>query len=100
MKIIYIADDGTQFDNRIDCEEYEQRSFEEEINIKIFDYQNYLIPSSQIAIDYDYVYKIIIFDMKDLEDIKRIQQYYGFYPDVNSIGTWIYNEDNQCWIKI
>ena len=76
----YVAFDGTKFDDEFDCLDYE-------FTLQMYDINGY-----------SDVHRIIVADEKDLEDIKHVYEYSGIYIGVNSIGTWVYDEDEDNWI--
>ena len=91
MTIIYIAFDGTQFENESECESYEWKhvhplldciEFYDENGIRIFNYFSEDV--------YNKVEKIIIKDEPSLVELQNLAEYTGFcsYEDITSIGTW------------
>ena len=91
MKIVYIADDGVMFDNQYDCEKYEFDKFIKTINIKVYDDKRHRLQNIHTEDTHNKSYRVIIANEKDLTDMKRIQNWTGFYCYIDSIGTWIYD---------
>jgi len=94
-KIIYVSDDGEEFETREECESYEKVINE--------------FPDCIIAIGkdgerimetrkYDDVYKLIIKDGAD-ETLEFLLDYYGCFYGVNESGCWFYSEEEDSWVK-
>lgn len=93
MKVIFIADDGTEFDDEWDCKDYEFRKSLDLDSIELYDkYGTRYDPLSGTG--YDKVIKIIVKTEKAVSDLNKIAKYTGFilYEDVNSVGTWMFKE--------
>ena len=94
MKILYIADDGTQFDDEWDCRDYEFRKELDLDDIEMYDKDgNHLDPMTEEA--YDTVMRIVIKTEKAAEDLAKIEKYTGFiaYADVDTPGVWVYDDE-------
>lgn len=93
MKVLYIADDGTQFDDEWDCKDYEFRKNLDLDDIEMHDKDsNRLDPMTEET--YDTVMRIVIKTEKAVEDLAKIEKYTGFiaYADVNAPGVWVYDQ--------
>ena len=105
MKIIYEADDGTRFDDRFDCEFYEESKHHHHLKDVTF----YDEEGKQYNIDgngyddwiddriYYGCYGIDIHNDEELEDVIWLGKYTGwceFYEFFNEPGHWIRKEDN------
>ena len=99
MKIVYVSDDGLSFDNQFDCEKHEFDVFMKTIKIKVYDQKRHRLDNISESETYNESYRVVIADEKDLSDIKRIYNWTGYYCDIDSIGTWIYNEDKNRFIR-
>ena len=91
MKIVYVSDDGLSFDNQFDCEKHEFALFMQNVCIKVFDKRKHILANIDSDDTHNNSYKVVIANTKDLNDMKRIQNWTGYYCDIDSIGTWIYN---------
>ena len=113
MKIIYEADDGTRFDNRFDCEFYEESKRHHHLKDVTF-YDEEGKPYSIDGNGYDdwvddriyyECYGIDIHNDEELEDVIWLGKYTGwceFYEFFNEPGHWIRKEDemsNGYWEK-
>lgn len=93
MRTVFIADDGTVFDDEWDCQDYEFRKSIDFESIEIYDqYRTRYDPLSEDG--YNKAVKIIVKTEKAVSDLNKIAKYTGFilYEDVNSVGTWIFKE--------
>lgn len=95
MRVLFIADDGTAFNDEWDCKDYEFRKSLDLDSMELYDkYGTRCDPLSES--DYNKVVKIIVETEKAVSDLNKIAKYTGFvlYEDVNSVGTWIFREHN------
>lgn len=93
MRTVFIADDGTEFDDEWDCKDYEFRKSLDFEGIEMYDkYGTRYDPYSERG--YNKVVKIIVKTERAVSDLNKIAKYTGFvlYEDVNSVGTWIFKE--------
>jgi len=98
MTVIYVADDGTQFDDKYNCldHEFELRIDNGAKQITIFDEKDRRVYTSLTSEDtYDNADKIIVTGMTGVNTLQEISDYTGFigYEDINEPGTWVYNKD-------
>ena len=95
MKIIYIADDGKQFNNEFDCEHYEWLLNHPNLKyIKIYDEKDELIEDVLSDDAYNYAQKIIVptdLAAKELQDW-AVYAGYCYFEHITTAGTWIYEE--------
>lgn len=103
MKIIYVADDGTQFDNQFECENYEWKINHFNLDkIHFFDKDNNEL--DDVFSEYTYINsnKIIVETIdavKDLQDLGRIM---GFclYEYIDDMGEWEFDPFEKAFVKI
>lgn len=92
MKMLYVADDGTQFENEWKCIDYEWRLAHPQLNeIKFLDAAGEPILSSPFEdITYNDTETVIVPSETALQTLQELADYTGFceYNDINSIGTW------------
>lgn len=110
MKTLYIADDGTEFDNEFDCENYEEiETHKEVLDIDFFDINDNPIEMTKDTVfddrNYFNVYRIVIHSEKELSALNWLAEYCGwceFEPEyIDSVGTWIYDDsDDGSWQRI
>lgn len=94
MRVIYIADDGTQFDNMFKCEDYEWRLNHPGSNdIHMYDADGNEL--SEIITDKTYhsVEVVVAESEEALDALKELADYTGYccYYDITSVGKWRFN---------
>ena len=103
MKIIYIADDGTQFDNEWDCEAYEWRLNHPHLkDILIYDKDGNRFEDNFSEDAYNYSTKIVITNSDTLQAVQDLGSYTGYcaYESIDSIGEWIFDEKKGEFVKV
>ena len=95
---IYMADDDTQFNNKHDCLKHELETRLNTSPLKI--YKDDIILSDLMSTKtYQESTKVEIPDKAALKDMLYLQHFTGFYYDIDSVGTWSYDNDNGKWNK-
>ena len=96
MRIVYIADDGTQFDDEWDCRDYEFRKTLDLCDIEVYDENGLRLMDVFDEDAYNKAVKVVAKTEKAVSDLHKIVDYTGFvvYGDIDSPGTWIF-EDNK-----
>lgn len=97
---IYKANDGTQFDNEFDCELYELNKLIMENPLKIYGDHNKRLKNPASSSTWGDAKRVIINTEKELETMKAIQEWTGYYYDINSIGTWKWSNIRETFIKV
>lgn len=101
---IYEAEDGRQFDDAVECEEYEIRLEAEKTPLKVYGKHNKRIHDIWNNEAYNQSYKIVIPSTEALGMLDRLQKFYGFYSNIpinsDGLGTWKYNDKNDDWEKV
>ena len=98
MKIVYYADDGTEFNDRAECEEYENEQANARKNFKSHLYDE---DGDEIFLDkIDEGGTIGFFDIKTQEDLQLLMEELAdkrglTMPD--DTGRWFYNYDTDRW---
>lgn len=103
MKIIYIADDGTQFDNEFDCEAYEWRLNHPHLkDIILLDKDGNRFEDAFSEEAYNYSEKIIITSYEALKDLQDLEDYTGYccYADINEVGEWRFDKAKERFVMI
>lgn len=103
MTVIYIADDGTQFNNEWDCEAYEWKLNHPHIkDILIFDKNGNKFEDNLSEDAYNYSTKIVISNEDTLRTIQDIASYTGYcaYESIDSIGEWTYDDKKDAFVKV
>lgn len=106
MKIIFVADDGTWFDDEYECETYEIKiklQHNDFDDIEFYDKDNNRIIISNIFDDniYNLTYKVIIKSEEQFNDFSFLCRYCGWLEmeDIDSPGIWEYIDDTHSEIK-
>lgn len=98
MKILYIADDGTQFEDEWECTDYEWRLAHPHLKeIKFLNAAGELLPSDPLEdITYNNTETVIVPNKEALQELRDLTDYAGFceYSDIDSIGTWKHCSDS------
>lgn len=93
MKVIYVADDGKQFDDKYDCIDYEfnLRVTEGMDQITIVDENGSWVRTPLTSEDtYNSANEIIVTGMTGVRTLQEISDYTGFtaYEDIDVPGVW------------
>lgn len=94
MRIIYIADDGTQFDDEYECKDYEWKLNHPNINnIHVFDKDCHMLHDILSEDTYNQAATIAVCTTDQVKDIQDLAKYTGFcaYDNINEVGVWVYN---------
>lgn len=101
MKILYIADDGKEFDNEFECEDYEWKLHHSYLNQVIFydKDNNKLDPFNDGT--YKKTEKVFVPDNDSLDDLLEYANYTGYcdYTDISFSGTWVWSEDEMGFVE-
>lgn len=93
MRTVYIADDGTQFNNEYECETYEFNLTISDHNLKFYDaggtLLDYPITDSRI---YNLSDRVIVPDEQSLDVLRKVSYANGWceFDYIDSIGVWEY----------
>lgn len=95
MKTLYIADDGTQFENKWKCADYEWKLAHPHLSeIRFLNAAGELLLSDPLEeTTYNNTETVIVPNEAALQDLQELADYTGFceYSDIDSIGTWKHN---------
>lgn len=105
MRVIYIADDGTQFEDKWDCEEYEWILNHPNIkSVEIYDSNDNKLTMYMSSDTYENADLVIVPDMAALSDLHELARLTGFcyYHQIESPGTWEFkmNGFDGCYVKV
>ena len=103
MKIIYIADDGKEFDNEFDCEDYEWKLNHPYLkDICFYDKDNNNLVDIFTDDAYGKTERVVVSSENALKDLQEFADYTGFccYGDIVECGEWIFNEEKCTFIKV
>lgn len=102
MRVIYIANDGKEFDDEFDCCDYEwQLNHPHLKDILFYDENNCLLGDITSDDTYNVTEKIIVPNKKSLKDLQELGKYCGFccYEDINECGEWTFDFEQGKFIK-
>ena len=97
QRITYIAYDGTEFEDELDCINYEMICDLCKGTLKMYIGDKEVCKDVMITDEtYNAVTKIIVNSEYDLELLRRLENEYGFmsYSDINSVGTWMFKTND------
>lgn len=105
MRVVYIADDGKEFDDKYDCEDYEWKLNHSGLNdVRMYDKDNNELENIFSQDTYEIVMKIVIPSENSVKDLQDLGRYTGFgsYEDINEPGEWVWcDEDFKCeFVKV
>jgi hypothetical protein len=103
MRIIYIADDGTQFDDRFDCEDYEWKLNHPHLqDIHILDKDGNKLEDIFSNNTYNRSAKIIVVSAEAVKDLKDLADYTGYcnYEDINKVGEWEFDNYTKKFVMV
>lgn len=101
MRTIYIADDGTQFNDEWDCRDYEWKLNHPNLkHIHVFDKNGNEFEDIFSEDAYNYSEKIVVTSneaVKELQDLARYTGYYC-YEHINKVGVWKFDECKERFV--
>ena len=102
MRVVYIANDGKEFDDKYDCENYEWKLNHPGIN-EIHMYDNYDDEQEDIfsMSVYENVVKIIVPNEESVKDLQELGDYTGYtcYEWIDEPGEWIWDDEELKFVK-
>ena len=99
MRIVYIADDGKEFDDEYECKDYEWKLNHPHIeNVRLYGKHNKKLHSEKT---YCEVRNVIISDKNALNDLQDLAKYTGFccYEDITECGEWKFSDEEETFVK-
>ena len=98
---LYEAKDGRIFDNHFDCVTYEVTEQIKNTGIKMYNKNGKAFSTTTYLSEdtYNNVETVIISNEQDVEDILKIYGYTGFYHGIDQIGTWVWDDKEERFIK-
>lgn len=105
MRIVYIADDGKEFDNEFECEHYEWLQNHPHLkNIKCYDKDGKQLEDIMSDDTYYFAKKIIVPTDECVKELVELVEYTGFcdYAYINEPRIWSYvdSDFNERFVKI
>lgn len=102
MKVIYIADDGKQFDGAFECLDYEWRAAHSYLeDIHVYDEWGKRLEDLFSEDNYCRADVVIVDSLKGAMDLYDLAKYCGFcgYEDINSAGKWVWDYEKSKFVK-
>lgn len=102
MKIIYVANDGKQFDEEWKCKEHEFKVTHSHLKtIEFYDKNRKRLTDPMEEETYNNCVKIIIHSIEESNDLIEMADYMGYslYYDIIDIGTWIFDDKEGTFVK-
>ena len=102
MHVIYISDDGKEFNDEFECEQHEWIISNPDIeNIHIYDVNGNELVDLFSENTYDKSYKIEVPNESALDALHKFAEYTGFcsYQTVDGCGTYVYDKLNFTFEK-
>lgn len=104
-KTIYIADDGTHFDDEIECMKYDLTNavefFVNEGDISFADEEGNEVTDPKVVLSGETIYQINIKTDLTLKLVKDLNEWNGYFFDIDSLGVWKYYTDRrEGWYKV
>ena len=103
MKVIYIADDGTQFYDEYDCRDYEWKLNHPHLNDIIFyDKDNNELKEIFLEDIYCKTEKVVVPNEEAVKTLYEFAMHTGFccYFDITEVGMWIFNEEEGKFVRL
>lgn len=102
MRIIYVSDDGKEFNDEYECERYEWIINNPDIeNIYIYDKDGNELVDLFSENTYDKSYRIEVPDESALDALHKLAEYTGFYlyRIIDGCGTYVYDKSDFTFEK-
>ena len=103
MKVIYIADDGKEFEDEWDCRDYEWKLNHSSLkDICFYDRDGELLDDIFSEHTYNMTEKIVVMNENSINDLHELAHYCGFgcYEDVIECGEWIFDNAEGEFVKV
>ena len=103
MRIVYIADDGKEFDDEFDCLDYEWKISHPYLkDVRLYDEYNKELGNIFSEETYGIVERIIVPNENALKDFQELAIRTGFccYEDVDECGEWAFDNDKEAFVKV
>ena len=102
MRVVYVADDGTCFDDEFECENYEWKISHPNLkDVRFFDENGIELEDPFSEETYNNSSVIMVLNdeaVKDLKDLTLFTGYYS-YANINDVGEWFFDDEQQVFVK-
>lgn len=102
MKIIYIADDGKEFNNEFDCEDYEWKLAHTHLNeICFYDKDGNKLCDAYSEDTYNNAERIVVQNENAVKELQEFARYTGYdcYEDIVECGEWHFDYKKGTYVK-
>lgn len=102
MKVIYIADDGKEFDNEYDCENYEWELNHTHLNeIRFYDKDGNKLNDAYSEDTYINAEIIVVSNENAIKELQEFAIYTGYccYEDITECGEWHFDYKKDTYVK-
>ena len=102
MRIVYIADDGTEFNDEFECRHYEWILNHPNIkDIRLFDKNGNELTDIFSEDEYDNTERVFVLSKKAAEDLQALAEYTGYccYGSITDCGEWVFIEEKCCFVR-
>ena len=104
MRVVYIADDGKEFDDEFECEHHEWMLNHQNLKyIKIYDNRTGELFDDIMTDDaYNYGDKVVVQTECALNDLHDWATYSGYcyFNQITEVGTWVFNESEGAYERV
>ena len=102
MKVIYIANDGKEFDNKYDCENYEWELKHTHLNeICFYDKDGNKLYDAYSEDTYNNAERIVVPNENAAKELQELARYTGYccYGDITECGEWHFDYKEDTFVK-
>ena len=102
MKVIYIADDGKEFDNEYDCESYEWKLNHAHLDeICFYDKNGNKLDDVYSEDTYNNSERIVVPNETAMKELQELAHYTGYccYYDIIECGEWHFDDKVGTFVK-
>lgn len=103
VKIKYISDDGVEFDNESDCEDYEWKLNHPHLkDVHVFNAKGEKFKDIFSEDTYNLSAKIVVDTIEAAKDLQDLADYTGYncYADITDIGEWAFDNRKGTFVKV
>lgn len=103
MRVIYIADDGTQFDDEFDCTDYEWKLNHPHLkDVHVFNKNGTEFKDIFSEDTYNYSAKVVVTSDEAIKDLHDLATYAGYccYEHIDTVGEWKFDERTERFVMV
>lgn len=102
MRVIYVADDGTEFSDEFECEDYEWKIKHPHLNdVCLYDANNNQLTNLFDEETYFNTEKIVVPNDFAAADLREFAKYTGYcgYSSIISKGIWVFDNSRSKFVR-